>query len=182
MIRKSTIMKKLLNTAAKRAPGLFRRIELQILCDLAADTFGQKRIRIWTLPPDQALKAYAAFTVRCMEETPVDKAALYRSACRLGRKVRRVTGFRDDGDIRKLIFLLYQNIGICMDGRIPGVIRIRKCYFSRFYTPAQCRMMSAVDAGVITGICGGGKLRFTDRITEGCPQCRAYFVKEETDA
>ncbi|MBQ9420900.1 MAG: hypothetical protein IJU30_04005 [Lachnospiraceae bacterium] len=179
---KTTIMKKILNTAAEKTPGLFRRIELQVLCNLAADTFGQKRTRVWTLTSKRGLQAYAAFTVRCMEETPVDRATLYRSAYRLGRKIRRVTGFRDADDIRKLIFLLYQNIGIEMDGRIPGVIRIQKCYFSRCYSPARCRMMSAVDAGIIAGICGGGKLHFTNRITEGCPQCRAFFVKEKTDA
>ena len=36
-----------------------------------------------------------------------------------------------------------------------------------------------VDAGIIAGLYGGGTLRFSERITEGCGQCRAVFRKEE---
>ena len=54
--------------------------------------------------------------------------------------------------------------------------------FRRFYTPAQCRVMSRVDAGIIAGICGGGKLRFTQRITEDCSCCKACFSGKDKRA
>ena len=58
-----------------------------------------------------------------------------------------------------------------------GEIVVTDCYFSRFYTPEQCAVMSSVDSGIIAGLCGGGTLTFTERITEGCRQCRACFSK-----
>ena len=58
-----------------------------------------------------------------------------------------------------------------------GEIVVTDCYFSRFYTPEQCAIMSSVDSGIIAGLCGGGTLTFTERITEGCRQCRACFSK-----
>ena len=58
-----------------------------------------------------------------------------------------------------------------------GEIVVTDCYFSRFYTPEQCAIMSSVDSGIIAGLCGGGTLTFTERITEGCRRCRACFSK-----
>ena len=64
-----------------------------------------------------------------------------------------------------------------MNGTIPGEITVSSCYFSKFYTPKQCALMSYVDSGIIAGLCGGGNLRFTERITEGCGRCTAVFMK-----
>ena len=38
--------------------------------------------------------------------------------------------------------------------------------------------MSCVDSGIISGLCGGGRLTFTKRITEGCTLCTAYFKRK----
>ena len=133
---------------------------------------------------------------------------LFRDARRLGEKIRRVTGLTADEDLKRLIVLLYRNIGIHMtiDGRIAGAnekqitgetegrtedeitgefapkhageLTVSACYFSRCYSPAECRLMSCVDAGIVTGICGGGCLRFSQRITEGCGFCRAHLTED----
>ena len=66
--------------------------------------------------------------------------------------------------------------GILMDGHLPGEIKVSSCYFSRFYTPEQCALMSYMDSGIIAGILGGGKIEFTERITEGCGGCKVFFV------
>lgn len=52
-------------------------------------------------------------------------------------------------------------------------IRIPHCSFSGAYTPRTCYVMSGLDAGIICGIFGGGKLAFEERLTEGCPACSA---------
>ena len=71
---------------------------------------------------------------------------------------------------------LYRNLQISMSGHLPGEITVRKCYFSGFYTPEQCAIMSAVDSGVISGLFGGGTLTFTRRMTEGHETCAACFT------
>ena len=100
-------------------------------------------------------------------------ATLFRDAARLGRRIRRISGLSSTSDLEKLIFMLYRNIGITMTGKLPGEITVSKCYFSHYYTPEQCRVMSYVDSGIISGILGGGRLTFSQRITEGCACCKA---------
>ena len=156
----------------------FQRIQLQILMDLAAQSFGAPRKRIWTKPADEALAAYAAYTVQCMA-SPVNTAFVFLSAKALGEKVRRRSGLTDPEDLQRLVFLLYRNINITMEGQLPGEITVRHCYFSDHYTPEQCQIMSCVDSGIVSGICGGDELIFSQRITEGCAVCRACLCEKE---
>ncbi|MBP3899842.1 MAG: hypothetical protein J6D53_00035 [Blautia sp.] len=100
---------------------------------------------------------------------------LFRAAYLTGRQVRRLTGFTAGEDISRLTFWLYRNLCITMTGQIPGKIMVKNCYFSKYYSPEDCRIMSYVDSGIISGLCGGGRLTFTKRITEGCKMCTAYF-------
>ncbi len=135
------------------------------------------------LDPGKALRKYAEFTTACMEllgsgETIGEENSdrLYQDAYRLGSIFRKVTGFRERADLDRLIFYLYRNIDIDMSGSTGSELIVSDCYFSNFYTPEQCMMMSNVDSGIIAGICGGGHLEFTERITEGCERCRACFA------
>lgn len=153
-------------------PEGLKRKQLQILADLAAESFGAPKIRL-SGTAEEALEQYAAFTCRCMEEKEADESRLFRDAQRLGSKIRKITGLTDAGDADRLIILLYQNIGIRM--MIDTDITVSECYFSRFYTPEQCRIMSNVDSGIISGIRGGGGISFQRRITEGCDRCKACF-------
>lgn len=129
----------------------------------------------------KALRAYALFTKQCMEDagSEIDPLRLYSLSYNLGRKVRALTSFTDQEDLERLVFLLYRNIGITMKGNIPGILTVPACYFSHVYTPEQCSLISAMDAGIIAGICGDGTLHFSQRLTEGCPCCRAYFSGKE---
>lgn len=154
--------------------------------------------------PDTALRQYAEFTASCMRSAaacsdpdgyvPAGADAsgsvaggaadtelperLYQDAFRLGSLIRRITGLRDRRDLDRLIFCLYRNIDIGMSGSTDSELIVSGCFFSEFYTPWQCRLMSCVDSGIIAGICGGGHLVFTERITEGCGRCRACLVRE----
>ncbi len=157
-------------------PEPVRRIGLQILLNLTARAFGRKRIRIWTLDSERALQTYALFTRSCMQSGPCDPERLYRLSFSLGARLRRLSGLRAEEDLARLVFALYRIIGIEMRGQLPGDITVTACFFSRFYSPAQCRQISALDDGWISGVYGGGRLEFTSRITEGCATCTAHFT------
>lgn len=187
---------KLLTILENRRPEWVTRVQMQILLDTTARGFGVRSRRIVHLPAEEALAAYAQFTVECMEKLPATEISdlgqekaerderrkvvlrrLYREAYRTGSRIRKITGVTESRDIERIVFYLYSNLRIAMSGHIPGEITVADCYFGHIYTPAQCAVMSLVDSGVIAGICGGGKLKFSGRITEGCGKCTACFSK-----
>ena len=182
----------LLGRAEKHMPDFLRRRQLQMLMNLAAESFSVPAEKIRGGTAEEALAQYAAFTCRCMDAGSIDQDAcsadeekLYRDARRLGDKIRQTTGFTEHEDQNRLITLLYRNIGIEINitgdlrERQTGELIVPDCYFSRYYTPEQCRLMSFVDSGIVSGICGGGKLLFSHRITEGCGFCRACLEEDE---
>ena len=192
------ICRKCLLRFEKKLPGWFRRVELQILMNATARAFGVPGKRIRSLHWEKALREYAEFTAACtnayIEERksvlppsvpPSDEESksdvlpaaerIYQTAYRLGAAVRRITGFREPADLRLLVFRLYAGIGIYLRGKLPGSFVVTDCFFSHFYSPEQCALMSAMDAGIIAGIFGGGRLEFSGRITEGCSHCSACF-------
>lgn len=178
------ISKRLLSRLEKKTPDFFRRRQIQILMDLAAESFGVPKEKLRKGSAEKALRQYAGFTCLCMDAGAEEEEKLYQDAYRLGDKIRQITGLTEDEDLHRLIILLYRNIGIKMriKGNLgtehAGEVTVTKCYFSRVYSPEECRLMSFVDSGIVAGICGGGKLRFSQRITEGCESCRACFAED----
>lgn len=218
------LSRKLLQQLERHTPDRVRSMEIQILLNLAARAFRVPGKKVWHLPADDALRAYAEFTVQCMKTKHAAPRVLYRQAYAIGSRVRRLTGITDSHAIEQLVFYLYSNIRIQMFGNLPAIVKneqnrntqnnnehnrntqnndeqnrntqnnnehkvskqdypaygeivVTDCYFSRYYTPEQCAVMSSVDSGIIAGLCGGGTLTFTERITEGCRRCRACFSK-----
>ena len=178
---RARIARNLLRRLERHTPALLVGVQLQILLNLAARAFHTPGKSIWRHAPAQALREYAEFTVRCTLRGGAKPETLYREAFDLGRRLRRLTGFTDAKDIERLIFYLYRNLQIAMSGHLPGEITVRKCYFSGFYAPEQCALMSSVDSGVISGLFGGGTLTFTRRITDGHKTCAACFTGGITD-
>ena len=178
---RARIARKLLRRLERHTPALLVGVQLQILLNLAARAFHTPGKSVWRHAPAQALREYAEFTADCTRRGGAKPETLYREAFDLGQRLRRLTGFTDAADVERLIFYLYRNLQISMSGRLPGGITVRKCYFSGFYTPEQCALMSAVDSGVIAGLLGGGTLTFTRRITEGHKTCAACFTGGITD-
>ena len=159
----------------------FRRIELQQLMNLTARAFGTSSRRIWTLPCDQALQAYAEFTRDNMQEMPTDALVqkMNDEAFRMGCRLRRVLRLRRQTDIERLTIELYRHIGITLEGHLPGHLCFRQCFFSHYYTPSVCLAASALDEGIMRGLMGGGgRLRFEQRLTEGAPCCEATMTIE----
>ena len=77
-----------------RTPAFIRLIEIHLLTHLAARTFHVRAPRL-PLSADSALAAYAAFTVRCMEQTSVKTETVFEMARQLGTSVRRLSVLRD---------------------------------------------------------------------------------------
>ena len=171
------IFRILLRACKRHTPAWIASLEIQILFHTTARAFGVQGKRVWQLSPQQALHAYAAFTVSCMRHNRADPRRLYRESYRTGRILRRITGIRSRYDVESLVFYLYSNIGITMEGNIPGEVTVHKCYFSRYYSSSQCALMSSFDAGIIAGLAGGGRLYFKKGITEGSDCCRAVLCR-----
>lgn len=169
----------LLHRWEKDTPEIVRRVQLQILMHLTAKAFRLPGKRLWTSPWKDGLREYAEYTREYCEDA--DPERLYALSFALGERIRHVTGFLDDADLRRLVFWLYRGIGIAMGGELPGEITVSGCYFSEYYTPSVCALMSNMDSGIVGGVMGGGRLMFTQRITEGGGCCTARLQGEEDD-
>ena len=175
---RTQISRRLLSRFEKKTPDVFRRRQLQVLMDLAAESFGVPKEKLRKGSAEKALRQYAGFTCYCMGTRSVEEEKLFQGAYRLGDKIRQITGLTDDDDLKRLIVLLYRNIGIRMsiEGRLGtermAEVTVSRCYFSRVYSPEECRLMS-----IVSGTCGGGKLQFSQRLTEGSESCRACFAE-----
>lgn len=190
---RATVFRGLLTILEKHTPDRIAAIEIQILMSATERAFGRRGPAVWFRTPRRARSLYAAFTTSCLHDSgvrsrdsrpqadsrmqAVKREALRREARKLGSAIRRVTGFRKKKDLTRLIFYLYKTIGIRMSGELPGDITVSRCFFSHCYTPRDCAVMSLMDEGVIAGICGGGRLVFSERLTEGCGRCRACFTQ-----
>lgn len=154
---------------------LFRRIELQLLMNLTASAFGKSTRRIWTLPNDKALQAYAEYTYEYLKDGADDQLLqrMNEKAYKMGRLLRKAFFLRTQDAIEDFTIALYRNIGIQLEGHAPGQLCFRRCFFSKYYTPDICLAASALDDGIIRGLSGCGRLTFQQRITEGCDCCLA---------
>lgn len=152
---------------------LGRSIELQILTNLVTSSLSIRSKCIFFMPHDKALDAFASLTAEHLPHaTAEQQKRLSTKAYRLGRLLRRFLFDRRNETLNRLVFCLYQGIGIDMSGLLPGDVIVTRCHFSRHYSPAVCAIASLMDAGVICGLYGGGKFLFSQRITEGHDVCR----------
>lgn len=176
---RARLFRALLRRWERHTPEIVRRAALRILMRTTARPFRAQGKRLWTRSWKDRLQEYAEYTREHSLDPGVDPARLYALSYALGERIRRVTGFRDDADLRRLVFWLYQGIGISMSGELPGEITVSDCFFSDIYAPEQCRLMSSMDSGIVGGVMGGGRLVFTERITEGHGHCKACLRREE---
>jgi hypothetical protein len=95
---------------------------------------------------------------------------------RLGRRVRLALGIRSTADALDVAHRLYGLIGIDLTGDDRGQVVVSRCAFAARYSPEVCRVMSASDAGLLSGLTDGGRLTFTERVTSGSPSCLATLA------
>ncbi len=158
--------------------------EIRILMRQTAGVFKGDAPRIVKSSDRDPLKRYAEFSAEAANKalhSGRDQKKLhqdlYDMAFRLGSSLRRWMQPKDEKECLALLILLYKNIGITIREESPGKICVLDCYFSSFYTPGICAVISAIDAGIFAGIYQGGSLSFLTRITEGQKECRADFLR-----
>ncbi len=103
------------------------------------------------------------------------RGRLRDNARRFGRKIRRILRLSSPEEVMAGARILYRVIKIDMAGTARGEIVFRKCFFSAFYSPGVCELVSALDEGILAGLADGGELRFMERLSEGKNCCRAQF-------
>ena len=153
---------------------------LEELIDRTASAFGS------TAPARRArslrgrLAEYAAFTRDQAAEALQDPgraaavtASLYDAGLSLGAHYRNLWRVRTLAEAMAAASLVYRAIGIAFSGFTGGGAIMTRCFFSSYYSPATCALISGLDRGLLAGLSGGSQLRFCSRITEGAANCIA---------
>lgn len=168
-----------------RMPSRRRLEKVRELAALTARALG-------TIPPSitdrsvrRALAAYAKFTRESADLAVRNGADLERLGAKLreeavgfGRSLAAAFRIRDRRQALRLLRLAYRAIGIDMRPGADGAVSVRRCFFKDYYAPETCRLIASLDEGLMAGICGEGKLVFTQRLTAGEPGCLARFILE----
>jgi hypothetical protein len=164
-------------------PPIVKRQALVQLFRSTAAAFQCDMVRLSGLSRDQCLQEYARFTADRAEQALRNggdlselSERLYRNAYCLSRTPGWLLGIRSVDNVMAVSRLLYGILDIEFYGSGSGEITISRCYFSSFYSPEVCQVMSAIDRGLLTGLAGEGDLVFIQRITEGQPCCRGHFT------
>lgn len=173
-------MNRILATAEGGLRTCVRKWALGTLFRATARAFGRQPPQLAGLGAEACVTRYAAFTQSAAEalrqkggDADAVQERLYRSAYRLGRACRWASRARTAQEALALARALYGALEIDFKGDEKGEVLIRHCSLSSTYSPDTCRLMSAMDKGLLSGLSAGGALFFTARITEGQPCCRA---------
>ncbi len=173
----------LLKIIPHNLPEFIREEILEELFEATADAFGCQAPPLSHLSYEECLQAYASFTQEQAEKAlqsgcdiPALKIKLYKNAYPLGKKLRKWFGVDKMDEVMEVGQMLYRAIGVDIQGDLQGNITVSRCYFSQFYSGPVCDLISALDDGVFSGLSRGGRLVFSERITEGCPSCRAKLT------
>ncbi len=161
-------------------PAFIREEILSALFEATAEAFDCPAPACTHLSYDACLRAYALFTSQQSEKALQEgrdvnaiKARLFHNATPLGEKLRKWFAVDEVDEVMEIGHILYQAIGVDFQGDSQGEVTMRRCYFSQFFSAAACDLISALDDGVFSGLSGGGRLTFSQRITEGEIYCKA---------
>ena len=164
-------------------PDFVKKTALTQLFNATAAAFEAEVPSLAGLDSEECLARYARFAQTLAEQRlrdgrEVETVAqrLYRNAVEMGRLNRKLLRPGAVQDVMAIGRVLYHILDIDFQGDARGEVVINRCYFSRFYSGEVCRLMSAMDRGLLAGLWNGGELTFSSRITEGQPCCRAHFA------
>jgi hypothetical protein len=170
----------LLKILPRNLPAFIRKEILAELFEATADAFECPVPAHDHLSYDACLRTYALFTreqaekaLQAGRDIPAIKTQLYQNAYPLSAKLRKWFGVDSMEEMMELGQILYRAIGVEIQGNTQGNVTVKRCYFSQFYSGAVCDLISALDDGVFSGLSGGGRLAFSQRLTEGWECCRA---------
>jgi hypothetical protein len=129
----------------------------------------------------ELLDRYASFTSGRAEQVlgrgdgdlDAVRSRMWTNAYRLGESFRLRLGIRTQDEAFRAARVAYRMIGIDLRVDRCGDVVVDRCAFAARYSPPVCALMSSLDAGLIAGLTRGGRLVFSERITEGNPRCLA---------
>jgi hypothetical protein len=163
-------------------PAVARRAALRALFATTAAGFGCPVPPLHGLDADALLRRYAEFTRHQAEaalgdgrDLPVLHDRLERRARALGARLRTGLRLHTTEDAMAAARVVYGLLDIDLRGTRDGEITVRRCPFSEVYSADVCRLVGALDSGLLAGLSGADRLEFTQRITEGAPCCLAQL-------
>ena len=172
--------------AEKYMPVFIKRRELRNLFQRTASAFARKAPSLNGFSFDDCITEFALFTKTSVdharnrdEEIAAIQDRLFQQAYEYGRLWRKRLGITTMKEVMRAGRILYRAIGIEFRGTDQGEIEIGECYFSQYYSPATCRVVSSLDAGIMAGLSDGKLLSFSQRITEGFDSCKAQMSMKE---
>ena len=131
------------------------------------------------------LQAYAEFTKEQAEkalssgfDAGIVKERLYQNAYTLGKRLRKWFSIETTEEVMRIGKVLYNSIGIEINGNAQGEVTVKRCFFSQYYSSPVCSLISSLDDGLFSGLSGGKRLAFSERLTEGRECCRAKLYLE----
>lgn len=173
-------MNLLLTVLPGRLPAWIRKAILIELTRATANAFSCPAPAVGGLSYDECLQVYARFTrdqadkaLQTRRDVAAIKTQLHQNACALGGRFHRCFGADTIEEVMKLGQILYRAIDVEIEWDCQGNVTVNRCYFSQFYSPPVCDLISALDDGIFSGLSGGGGLAFSERLTEGRACCRA---------
>ncbi len=116
------------------------------------------------------------------EAVKIGRKALHQVGLKLGLETRqRLNLNNSQRDLLNAAQILYRVLGIEFhiieeDNKI--FLIVEKCSLARYYTRETCRILSAVDEGVVHGLNNNYSMIFKKRITEGHSECQACISNE----
>jgi hypothetical protein len=172
----------LLLTIFKRyVPMPVRKHELERLFKATVEAFECAAPTTRGLNYIKRLELYARFTreeaekaLRVGREAEV-RSRLFENARRVGQYYQKAFRTTSIEEVMQAGGLIYRLLEIDFQGEAEGQIVIRRCFFSRYYSVRVCQLVSALDEGLLAGLSGGRRLRFSQRISEGHSTCQAYL-------
>ena len=176
-----------MNTALALAefhvPSFLKKRELKRLFMVTAAAFECEMPQLGYVSYSKALTLFAEFAERESRET-LEKGGnlnaigerLYTGAHDLGTELRRKFRLGGMNDSMRAARLIYGMLGINFLGTPRGEVTINRCFFGERFSPGTCRIISALDKGLMAGLTNGGTFTFTRRMTEGADTCMAYLI------
>jgi hypothetical protein len=164
-------------------PGFVRKACVRRLARLTAQAFQSAPPSARGLSCEALLERYAVFTAEHAEAllsvgAPAIREEtgerLFSNARDLGKRIRVWLGIRGTREVMDVARALYRVIGVDFRGRAnagTSTFTVARCYFSSHYSPEVCRLISGLDAGLLSGLSDGRELVFTKRVTEGAALC-----------
>jgi hypothetical protein len=170
-------------------PNWVARTAVARLFEATGSAFGRPCGGVRGLGRAALLERYVRFTAGCAEDAlraggdvPEISRRLWDNAHALGRRLRQLLDIRTRDEALRAARIAYAAIGIDLHVDRSGTVVVDRCPFAAVYAPSTCRLMSALDAGLVAGLTSGGRLTFVERITEGRAGCLGRITWEETAA